>query len=45
MAMEGRYVGTFGSNQWSQLDYNCSTRPLSERRPVDDEESCEKDGG
>jgi hypothetical protein len=25
MAMEARYVGTYGSNQWSQLDYNCQT--------------------
>ncbi len=25
MAVEARYVGTYGSNQWSQLDYNCQT--------------------
>ena len=25
MAVEARYIGTYGMNQWSQLDYNCST--------------------
>src|SRR6185436_5636443 len=25
MAIEARYVGTYGMNQWSTLDYNCST--------------------
>ena len=25
MAMEARYIGTYGSNQWSELDYNCQT--------------------
>ena len=25
MAVEARYVGTYGVNQWSQLDYNCQT--------------------
>ena len=24
MAIEARYVGTYGMNQWSTLDYNCS---------------------
>jgi hypothetical protein len=25
MAVEARYVGTYGRDQWSQLDYNCQT--------------------
>ena len=25
MAVEARYIGTYGMNQWSTLDYNCSS--------------------